>query len=139
MDTRLFKIEDTEAVVAIWQKCGLTRSWNNPYLDIQRKVSFQPQLFFVGELDGQVMATAMFGYDGHRGWLNYFAVLPEYQGKGYGRQFLEFGETELKKLGCPKLNFQIRMENTGATQFYEAHGYVPDAAVSYGRRLISDE
>ena len=34
----------------------------------------------------------MFGYDGHRGWLNYFAVALDFQTKGYGKLLLQFGE-----------------------------------------------
>ena len=66
---RKFNILDSERVVNIWKECGLVRDWNNTELDIQRKVSFQEELFFVGELENQIIATAMFGYDGHRGWL----------------------------------------------------------------------
>ena len=76
---RKFDISDSERVVNIWKECGLVRDWNNTELDIQRKLSFQEELFFVGELENQIIATAMFGYDGHRGWLNYFAVALDYQ------------------------------------------------------------
>jgi len=135
---RTFDTKDTDAVVQLWDACGLTRPWNNPRLDIQRKVSFQPELFFVGELDGRVMASAMFGYDGHRGWLYYFAVLPEFQGEGYARALLEQGEAALMKLGCPKINFQVRSENDKAIAYYKAAGYTEDQALSFGKRLIPD-
>ena len=84
---RKFDISDSERVVNIWKECGLVRHWNNTELDIQRKLSFQEELFFVGELENQIIATAMFGYDGHSGWLNYFAVALDYQTKGYGKLF----------------------------------------------------
>ena len=71
---RKFNIFDAERVVNIWKETGLVRDWNNTELDIQRKLTFQEELFFVGELENQIIATAMFGYDGYRGWLNYFAV-----------------------------------------------------------------
>jgi ribosomal protein S18 acetylase RimI-like enzyme len=116
----------------------LVRSWNNPNLDIQRKLSFQKELFFVGNLSNEIIATAMFGYDGHRGWLNYFAILPKFQKRGFGRQILEFGETQLIEKGCPKLNFQIRTDNTEAINFYKRVGYKEDAVVSFGKRLIED-
>ena len=136
---RPFDITDTDAVIAVWQQCGLTRSWNNPQLDIERKLSCQPELFLVGERDGAIMATAMFGYDGHRGWLNYFAVLPEFQKQGYGRQLLDYGETALIKMGCPKINLQVRASNTDAVNFYTATGYQQDDVISFGKRLIEDE
>ena len=135
---RTFQDDDTDSVIAVWEKAGLIRSWNNPLLDIQRKTSFQKDLFFVGEFKGDIVATAMFGYEGHRGWLNYFAVLPQYQKQGFGRQMLAHGEKILIEMGCPKLNLQIRTDNKEAIGFYQSAGYVEDAAISFGKRLIRD-
>ena len=104
----------------------------------QRKLNFQKELFFVGLLNDEIIATAMFGYDGHRGWLNYFAVLPNFQKRGFGKQLMTFGEMALIEKGCPKLNLQIRNDNTKAINFYQKVGYKEDAAVSFGKRLIED-
>lgn len=135
---RTYKHADMEDVIHIWKECGLIRSWNNPKLDIQRKVNIQKDLFFVGELSNKIIATAMFGYEGHRGWLNYFAVIPEFQKNGFGKQLLEFGEMILIAKGCPKLSLQIRADNKEAINFYEAVGYNKDKVVSFGKRLIED-
>ncbi len=131
-------VADTESVVDIWHQCGLTRTWNNPYLDIERKLSFQPDLFFVGEINKDIIATAMFGYDGHRGWLNYFAVLPTFQQQGIGKQLLQYGEDKLRLLGCAKVNLQIRHDNTQAIDFYRTAAYDEETVVSFGKRLIND-
>ena len=135
---RQFVPNDTNRVIFIWEQCDLVRNWNNPNFDIQRKLNFQKELFFVGLLNDEIIATAMFGYDGHRGWLNYFAVLPNFQKRGFGRQLMTYGEMALIEKGCPKLNLQIRNDNTKAINFYQKVGYKEDAAVSFGKRLIED-
>jgi ribosomal protein S18 acetylase RimI-like enzyme len=135
---RQFVPNDTNRVIFIWEQCDLVRSWNNPNFDIQRKLNFQKELFFVGLLNDEIIATAMFGYDGHRGWLNYFAVLPNFQKRGFGKKLMTFGEMALIEKGCPKLNLQIRNDNTKAINFYQKVGYKEDAAVSFGKRLIED-
>jgi ribosomal protein S18 acetylase RimI-like enzyme len=135
---RQFIPNDTNRVIFIWEQCDLVRNWNNPNFDIQRKLNFQKELFFVGLLNDEIIATAMFGYDGHRGWLNYFAVLPNFQKRGFGKQLMTFGEMALIEKGCPKLNLQIRNDNTKAINFYQKVGYKEDAAVSFGKRLIED-
>ena len=135
---RQFVPNDTNRVIFIWEQCDLVRNWNNPNFDIRRKLNFQKELFFVGLLNDEIIATAMFGYDGHRGWLNYFAVLPNFQKKGFGKQLMTFGELALIEKGCPKLNLQIRNDNTKAINFYQKIGYKEDAAVSFGKRLIED-
>ena len=135
---RQFVSNDTNRVIFIWEQCDLVRNWNNPNYDIQRKLNFQKELFFVGLLNDEIIATAMFGYDGHRGWLNYFAVLPNCQKRGFGKQLMTFGEMVLIERGCPKLNLQIRNDNTKAINFYQKVGYKEDAVVSFGKRLIED-
>ena len=135
---RQFAPNDTNRVIFIWEQCDLVRNWNNPNFDIQRKLNFQKELFFVGLLNDEIIATAMFGYDGHRGWLNYFAVMPNFQKRGFGKQLMTFGEMVLIEKGCPKLNLQIRNDNTKAINFYQNVGYKEDAAVSFGKRLIED-
>jgi len=65
MIIRTFERTDTEAVVELWHDCGLTRPHNNPRLDIERKLTVQPELFLVGTVAE---------YDGHRGWVNEQAV-----------------------------------------------------------------
>ena len=128
---RQFVPNDTNRVIFIWEQCDLVRNWNNPNFDIQRKLNFQKELFFVGLLNYEIIATAMFGYDGHRGWLNYFAVLPNFQKRGFGKKLMTFGEIALIEKGCPKLNLQIRNDNTKAINFYQKVGYKEDAAVSF--------
>lgn len=139
MDIRRYRSADEDAVVALWTACGLTRSWNDPRKDIARKLTVQPELFLVGEEDGVLVATAMGGYDGHRGWVNYLAVAPTLRRRGHGRMLMEHLEAALTSMGCPKLNLQIRSSNADVLAFYERLGYAQDQTVSLGKRLIRDD
>lgn len=130
--------EDQKAVIELWQKCNLTRPWNNSRRNIQRKLKVNPELFLVGLLDGKVIATAMGGYEGHRGWVNYLAVDPDYQRKGLGRQIMTAIEGKLLAIGCPKINLQIRTDNLSAVSFYKSIGYKTDDVISMGKRLVED-
>ena len=60
---------DENAVIGLWYRCDLLRSWNNPKQDIERNVKVNPELLLVGGVDGKVVATAMGGDGGHRGWV----------------------------------------------------------------------
>ena len=136
---RPFQPDEGEAVVDLWQRCGLVVSWNDPYDDIARKQGVQPENFLVGELQGQIVAAAMAGYDGHRGWIFYLAVDPVHQRKGFGRQIVDACEVRLRAMGCPKINVQIRESNLDAARFYESIGFSQDAVVGMGKRLVPDE
>ena len=139
MHIRPFQLADQTAVIALWQMCELTRPWNDAGLDIQRKLAVNPEWFLVGELQGEVVASAMFGYEGHRGWVNYLAVHPAHQSQGFARAMMAYGEQLLLSAGCPKLNLQVRSSNSQALAFYARLGYGIDEVVSLGKRLISDQ
>ena len=136
---RAYQAQDEAAVVALWQACELTRPWNDPYKDIARKLKAQAELFLVGQWQGQLIASAMFGYEGHRGWVNYLAVSPGHQRQGHAKALMQHGEALLLALGCPKINLQVRASNAQVLAFYQSLGYRDDQVVSMGKRLIPDQ
>ncbi len=139
---RAYQAGDEAAVVSLWQRCGLTRPWNDPAKDIRRKLVEQPELFgvMVGRDDaGLVVGTVMAGYEGHRGWINYLAVDPGMQGAGLGRALMDWAEAQLRARGCPKINLQVRQGNEAVLAFYAALGYADDQVVSLGKRLEHDD
>lgn len=136
---RPFTTADTETVVALWCEAGLTRPWNDPYRDIERKLSVQPELFLVATREERVCGSVMAGYDGHRGWLYYLAVDPADRGTGIGRRLVREAEERLAALGCPKVQLMVRPENARARGFYEALGYEDFDTWATGKRLIADE
>lgn len=137
---RPYEPADEGEVIALWERCGLTRPWNDPAKDIRRKLAEQPELFGVlpGD-DGSVAGTVMAGYEGHRGWINYLAVDPSVQGGGLGRQLMDWAEARLRERGCPKINLQVRRGNEAVLAFYAALGYADDNVVSLGKRLEHDD
>jgi len=138
MITRPFDKSDQPAVIDLWIDCGLVVPWNDPAKDIERKLKVDPDLFLVGELDGEIVASVMGGYDGHRGWINYLAVSTRHQRKGYGRLIMEAVELAIAQKGCPKINLQIRASNTDIASFYQAIGYDIDNVIGLGKRLEPD-
>lgn len=139
MKIRTFETRDKERVVELWQACGLTVPWNDPYKDIQRKLAVDPDLFLVGEMSGEIVASVMGGYEGHRGWINYLAVAPRHQRKGHGRQMMQAVEERIRSRGCPKINLQVRESNTQVIAFYRAIGFKLDHVIGMGKRLEEDE
>ncbi|MGM1016037.1 MAG: GNAT family acetyltransferase [Actinomycetota bacterium] len=151
---RPFERSDADEVVALWQAAELTRPWNDPYLDIERKLSVHPELFLVAvataaEATGDegardsgsrapILGTVMAGYDGHRGWIYYLATSPQRRGEGIGRALVTEAERLLEERGCPKIQLMIRAENTAVTEFYESLGYESFEVSTLGKRLIPD-
>lgn len=139
MEIREFRDSDEAAVIELWKACGLVKPWNSPSLDVKRKLSVQREMFLVGCSQGEVIASVMAGYDGHRGWINYLAVHPSCRRSGYGMMMMEAAEALLLEAGCPKINLQVRSSNTAVLEFYRAIGFKEDDVVSFGKRIIADD
>jgi ribosomal protein S18 acetylase RimI-like enzyme len=139
MEIRGFETKDEQEVMQLWTECGLTVPWNDPIKDIQRKLKVNPELFLVGTINNKIIASVMGGYDGHRGWINYLAVSPEYQKTGLAKEIMFEIENRIKLKGCPKINLQIRETNQKVIDFYKTVGYKIDPVVSMGKRLVSDK
>ncbi len=135
---RPYHKEDYKEVIELWSQCGLITLQNNPERDIERKLKVNPEWFLVGELDGRVVASCMVGYEGHRGWINYLGVLPQFQRRNFATKIMQEAERILRNAGCPKINLQIRESNIDVIEFYEAIGFRKDGVISMGKRLCLD-
>jgi len=132
---RAFRKEDQTAVINLWTDCKLVVPWNDPAKDIERKLKVDPDLFLVGHLSENIVASVMGGYEGHRGWINYLAVSPNHRRNGYAKMIMLFLEARIKEKGCPKINLQVRNSNSDIISFYKSIGYGDDNVVGLGKRL----
>jgi len=136
---RNFDSADQTEVINLWNLCGLIVPTNNPEKDIELKMKFQPELFFIAESEGKIVGTVMTGYDGHRGWLNYLGVHPGHRGTGCGRILIEYSIQKLKDLDCPKINIQVRNSNITVKDFYKKLGFIEHDVTSMQLKLQSED
>jgi len=132
---RPFREADRAALVALWRSCGLVVPANDPDRDIDLKRTIDPDGLAIADADGRLIGSVMFGYEGHRGWINYLAVDADHRGTGLGRRLMNHAEDTLRARGCPKINLQVRSTNAGVLAFYAALGFTRDDVVSLGKRL----
>lgn len=153
-NVRAFDRSDTDEVIALWAEAGLTRPWNDPRLDIERKLGVQPELFLVavespndaqslqeeqhGDVSARVVGSVMAGYDGHRGWLYYLATATSHRRQGIARALVGEAERMLRDRGCPKVQLMVREGNDEVLGFYDALGYERFSVANTGKRLIAD-
>jgi ribosomal protein S18 acetylase RimI-like enzyme len=135
---RTFTEADRISVVRLWHECGLVHPQNDPNHDIDRKLAHGTDYFLVATAGTEVVGSAMGGYEGHRGWVNYVAVSPACRRQGVGRLMMNELERRLRLVGCAKINLQIRSSNAEVMEFYRRIGFVRDDVVCMGRRLIDD-
>jgi len=123
-------------VVGLWREIFAgDPPWNEPDGMIDRKLGVQPELFLVAESQGRVVGTVLGGFDGVRGWIHHLAVHEAHRRKGIATQLMRAAEDGLKKIGCPKINLQVRSTNLGVIDFYRSLGYSVEERASLGKRL----
>lgn len=139
MKIRPVRDGDEAALADLWQRCGLTRPWNDPAEDIAFARRTPQAEIFVGERNDAIVASVMCGHDGHRGWVYYLAVSPECQGYGLGRAMMAQAEDWLRALGVPKLELMIRDTNGAVAEFYGTLGYKREPVIVMSRWLREPE
>ena len=123
MDIRTVEDGDVAGLIALWQAAGVARPWNDPDRDIAFARRDEHSTILIGERDGALVASAMVGEDGHRGWVYYLAVDPACQGQGLGRQMMVAVEDWLRARGVWKLQLLVREDNQPVKAFYDRLGY----------------
>ena len=136
VEIRVFREADRIGVVRLWELVFADDPpWNEPNLVIERKLTVQPELFFVAIADGAVVGTVLAGFDGCRGWVHHLAVDLERRRSGIATQLMQAAADGLREAGCPKLNLQVRAGNQTAVRFYQSLGLVVEDRVSMSQHL----
>jgi ribosomal protein S18 acetylase RimI-like enzyme len=141
VELEIFPITDADVapVIALWQRCGLTRPWNDPASDIAFARRGDNSTILIGRHEGAVAATALVGHDGHRGWVYYVAIDPEHQGRHFGRAIMTAAEDWLRAQGVAKIMLMVRPDNVQVRAFYDRLGYDVQERVIYAKWLDGRE
>jgi ribosomal protein S18 acetylase RimI-like enzyme len=126
---------DVAQIVALWERCALTRPWNDPAADIALTRRDQNATVLVGRVAGEIVGSVMVGHDGHRGWVYYVSVDPDHRGSGYGRAIMAAAEDWLRARGIPKLQLLVRRANAKVQAFYETLDFAEQETIVYGKWL----
>jgi ribosomal protein S18 acetylase RimI-like enzyme len=126
---------DTPEVIALWQRCGSTRPWNDPAADIALARKETNSTVLLGRSDGALVASVLVGHDGHRGWVYYVTADPEHRFKGYGRAIMSAAEDWLRARGIAKLQLMVRKDNPKVHAFYQSIGYYNQETVTFAKWL----
>jgi hypothetical protein len=130
---------DVTEVIALWQRCGSTRAWNDPAADIALVRREANATVLLGRNDSALVASVLVGHDGHRGWVYYVTVDPDHRSKGYGRAIMSAAEHWLRARGIEKLQLMVRGDNAKVHAFYESLGYFVQERVVFAKWLDGRE
>lgn len=134
MNIRDASPHDAAQVISLWERCELTRPWNDPTADFALALKSLSSTILIAEMDDDVVGTVMVGFDGHRGWVYYLATDPKHRNEAIGKSLLSASEDWLIAKGCRKVELMVR-DGNDAVGFYEHLGWEQQAVLVFGRWL----
>ena len=132
MNIRKYEAADRDSLITLWRIVFPDDPpHNEPTIVIDAKLAVD-DLIFVAEDNGDIIGACIAGYDGHRGWLYAVAVSHKYRRDGLGAVLVKQAMQALKKIGCVKVNCQIRSTNAEVQAFYKSIGFSVEQRISMG-------
>jgi ribosomal protein S18 acetylase RimI-like enzyme len=129
---RLATGADREALIRV-----LSAAFQNPAAEVEPNVDLgltEPSRdFYLAELDGEAIGAVRIGtWDGN-GDITAFGVVPEHQGKGFGRQILLEAVDRLLAMNLPRILIEVSVDNPSALGLYESCGFRVQREYGYFR------
>jgi putative acetyltransferase len=121
---RPFRVEDYDAVVALWRRTeGVGLNESDTRRAIAAYLRHNPRLSFVAEKDGRIIGAVLCGHDGRRGYLHHLAVSKRHRKCGIGRRLVGVCLAKLRKAGIQKCNIFIFANNAAGMKFWTHTGW----------------
>jgi ribosomal protein S18 acetylase RimI-like enzyme len=117
--------EDAPAVVALWRNAGAAATVTDDPASVERLVTHDPEALIVAELEGEIVASLIAGFDGWRAHLYRLAVHPRLRRRGLARALVTEAEQRLARRGARRINALVAGD-TEAVMFWEAADYERD-------------
>ena len=124
VNIRFMQAGDYDAVLQLMQNTpGISLRDADSREATERYLARNPQMSFVAEAQGRVIACVMCGHDGRRGYLQHLLVLPDYRRQGIAQALVERCLSALEQLGIHKCHLDVFKTNTHAAQYWQGQGW----------------
>jgi ribosomal protein S18 acetylase RimI-like enzyme len=122
--TRRMAPEDCDEVIALWQASeGVGLDDVDTRGCIEAHLRRNAGMSFVAEGGGRIVAAALCGTDGRRGYLHHLAVAASHRGQGLGRSLAQRCIQALAAAGIRKCHIFVFARNIAARNFWRAIGW----------------
>ena len=130
--------QDYDQAARLWQGMdkGVHFSRSDVPAEIEKKLTRDPDLFLVAELDGELVGTVIGGFDGRRGMVYHLAVDASHRRRGIAEALMRELEKRLIAKGCIRSYLLVHAHNAEARALYKKHNWVLlDDDVIYSKDL----
>jgi ribosomal protein S18 acetylase RimI-like enzyme len=126
MTIRQLRMDEREALLALWVAAGATPSPTDTIDDLDRALSSDRLVCLVAEVDGELVGSIIAAFDGWRGTIYRLAVHPAHRRRGIARQLVERAHDVFARWGVRRINALVETDHAWAVSFWTAIGYSHD-------------
>lgn len=120
INTRIMTDDDLDRVCELEEK-SFSMPWKRE--DFKDMIERDDSHYMVITLDGLVIGTAGYTYNGFEGYINNVVIDSDYRGNGYSRILLESLLEEGRVRGINEYTLEVRVSNAPAKALYEGLGF----------------
>jgi N-acetylglutamate synthase len=122
--TREFSISDYDAALELWQRVeGLEIAEGDDRESVACFLARNPGLSRVATKGPAIVAVALCGHDGRRGYIYHLAVDPAYQTRGLGKRLMDECLGGLRRAGLKRALILVAHDNSRGRKFWSRHGW----------------
>ena len=141
MVIREFRMEDYDAVIALWDESRL------PYKPkgrdrrdkIEDELKQGNSIFLVAEIEGRLVGSVLGTHDGRKGWIKRLAVDSEFRRRNIARRLVTEVEGRLAELGIEVIACLIEEWNNESMEVFQRLGYEKYSGIAYFSKRRSPE
>jgi ribosomal protein S18 acetylase RimI-like enzyme len=137
VEIRDVRESDGDDLRALWRTCGIRDRPGDDDASLAAMASRNPGLCIVACEQGRIVASALAGFDGRRGWLYHVATNPEVRRRGIATHLVRTIEDRLRAMGCRKLNLIVWEGEGEAMAFWAGIGYYREKTVEFAKELVA--
>jgi ribosomal protein S18 acetylase RimI-like enzyme len=135
VELRQATVDDTELVTRI-----IASSFGDPIEEtidwVRRDLAKPNHRFDVARINGQPIGQIRTNSYGDVVYVTAFGVLPDFRGRGHGRQILDATVRRLVAEEWPSIRIEVATDNANALGLYQSSGFVLKTAYGYYHQAI---
>ncbi len=138
---RRLTIEDYDAVIALWQRSGLTslRPAGRDSREAFAKQLAGGQIAIGLEEADRLIGVVVATHDTRKGWINRLAIDPDFRRRGYAQRLVEAAEAALRESGLTLIAALIEDDNDASLALFKRLGYAVHTDIYYVSKRDSSE
>jgi len=115
------RVEECEAVLALWRRAGAIPSVTDTLEELTRHVrSEHGDGFLIAVRDGVVVGSVIGGWDGWRGGIYRLAVDPQARRRGIAKALVRTAESVLRQRGARRMSVLVERNEAHAVAFWDS-------------------